>query len=150
MALLTACCRYISANSLYALQILQSESHPNVHNQGPTKGSSGSKEGLSVYGLFHHLANTPQGKYLLRQQFLRPNVDIDVINQRLDTLSTLLSPTNASPFSEITKGLASIVNVRVLMIKMRAGVAGGSSKAAGLARNIWLGLQKVERCYMLK
>jgi hypothetical protein len=50
--------RFINADTLHSLQILDDESHPNSHNQGPTKSASGSKEGLSVYGLFRHLART--------------------------------------------------------------------------------------------
>lgn len=58
---------FMNSDTLAALQILQSEVHPQAHNQGPTNTNSGSKEGLSVYGLFQNLARTPQGKHLLRQ-----------------------------------------------------------------------------------
>ncbi|KAL9609329.1 MAG: hypothetical protein Q9167_005895 [Letrouitia subvulpina] len=63
------------------------QSHPQSHNQGPTRGTSGPKEGLSVFGLFYQLAKTPQGKYLLRQHFLRPTLNLDIINERLNTVS---------------------------------------------------------------
>lgn len=96
-----------------------------------------------MYGLFHRFARTPQGKFLLRQKFLRPSINLDQINQRLETTAVLLNPVNNDAFKDICKSLVSIANVRVLVIKMRAGVSGGSSKAAGLARSIWLGLQKV-------
>ncbi|KAF3030647.1 MutS protein msh5 [Penicillium rubens] len=53
---------WISSNTFTSLQIIQSESHPNMFNQGPGKKSASGKEGLSVYGLFQHFAYTPQDK----------------------------------------------------------------------------------------
>ena len=77
---------FVNADTLNSLQILQHEFHPNSHMQGPTKSSSGAKESLSVYGLFHQLARTPQGKQKLRQIFLRPSIDIDLIVERHKTI----------------------------------------------------------------
>ncbi|KAF2495890.1 hypothetical protein BU16DRAFT_560749 [Lophium mytilinum] len=132
---------FINADTLQSLQILQSESHPHTHNQGPTKGSSGSKEGLSVYGLFHHLARTPQGKYLLRQYFLRPSLNLDVIHERLETISIFVRPENAEPLEMLVKSLQSIKNIRVIMINLRKGVGGGPAKGGGIAKSIWAGIR---------
>ncbi|KAF2804902.1 uncharacterized protein BDZ99DRAFT_425101 [Mytilinidion resinicola] len=132
---------FINADTLQSLQILQSESHPHTHNQGPTKGSSGSKEGLSVYGLFHHLARTPQGKYLLRQYFLRPSLNVDVINERLETISIFVRPENSEPLEMLVKSLQSIKNIRVIMINLRKGVGGGLTKGGGIAKSIWAGIR---------
>ncbi|RMZ88581.1 hypothetical protein DV736_g4193, partial [Chaetothyriales sp. CBS 134916] len=74
---------FANVDTLSTLQIIQPESHPNIFNQGP--GTSGSKEVLSVFGLFQHHARTPQGKAQLRTIFLRPSLDVNVINERLDT-----------------------------------------------------------------
>lgn len=138
--------RFISSQTLLSLQILQSESHPHSHNQGPNKGTSGSKEGLSVYGLFHRFACTPQGKNMLRQYFLRPSLSLEVISERLNTTSVFLRPENYPSFDAITKALRSIVNARTLLIKLRSGVTGGSARAGGIAQGIWSGLRKVCRC----
>ncbi len=124
---------------------MSSESHPHSHNQGPTPSSSGSKEGLSVYGLFRHLARTPQGKYMLRQYFLRPSLSIDLINGRLDTIGVFLRPENASPFESIVKSLSAIINIRKLLINMRRGISGGSGKAGSTAQSVWSGIQKVSK-----
>lgn len=118
------------------------ESHPHPHNQGPTKKSSGAKEGFSVYGLFHHLARTPQGKYLLRQWFLRPSVSITLINERLDAVAVLSRPENDVVVSNIIKNLASVVNIRMILINLRRGVSGGAGKAAGITKSIWSGIRK--------
>ncbi|KAI9708990.1 MAG: hypothetical protein M1812_007803 [Candelaria pacifica] len=128
---------FINADTLSSLQVLQSESHPHSHNQGPTKASSGSKEGLSVYGLFHHLASTPQGKYLLRQYFLRPSLNITVINERLDSISVFLRPDNEPALMSLIKSLKQVKNIRTVMIHLRKGVNGGSGKGGGIARGVW-------------
>jgi len=135
--------RFVNADTLASLQILHSESSPNSHSQGPTRTASGSKEGLSVYGLFHHLARTPQGKSLLRQYFLRPSLDVAVINERLDTASTFLRPDNNSPLNTIVKSLAQIKNMRTIMVHLRKGVSNGLSKGGGIKSGIWSSLRSV-------
>ena len=125
-----------------SLQILQAESHPHIHNQGPTS-SSGAKEGLSVYGLFHHFARTPQGKQLLRQYFLRPSTDIAVINEKLDTATVFLRPDNHGPLVNITKSLGQIKNMRAVMTNLKKGVSSGLSKGGGIKNGIWSTLRSV-------
>ncbi|KAF6234396.1 hypothetical protein HO173_007429 [Letharia columbiana] len=132
---------FVNADTLASLQILQSESNPNTHSQGPTNASSGSKEGLSVYGLFHHFARTPQGKYLLRQYFLRPSLDLNVINQRLETASVFLRPDNNGPMNGIVKSLGQIKNMRTVMIHLRKGISNGLSRGGGIKSGIWSSLR---------
>ncbi|KAL1634726.1 hypothetical protein SLS56_002128 [Neofusicoccum ribis] len=128
---------FINMDTLLSLQIIQSESHPHSHNQGPTKSNSGSKEGLSVYGLFHHLARTPQGKILLRQYFLRPTVQLDVIDKRLDAISTFLRPDNAVAMDNLAKSLKKIKNMRAVMINLRKGVNAGPGQKRGVTSGVW-------------
>lgn len=120
-----------------------SESHPNYHNQGPTNSSSGSKESLSVYGLFHHLARTSQGKSTLRRYFLCPSMDVSVINERLDTISVILRPENAVALDKISKNLAHIKNLRQVMVQLTKGVASSTNKGGGIARGIWSTIRQV-------
>lgn len=133
--------RFVNTDTLLSLQIIKSESHPHSHNQGPTKASSGSKEGLSVYGLFHHLARTPQGKYLLRQYFLRPSMNRTVIEERLDTISVLLRPDNDGPMESLNKSLGQIKNMRQIMVNLRKGISGSNGKNGGVARSIWANIR---------
>ena len=126
-----------------------SESHPNYHNQGPTTGATGSKESLSVYGLFHHLARTAQGKLILRQYFLRPSLDVSVISDRLDTISVLLRSENASALERITKNLAHVKNMRQILIQLTKGVASSSNKGGGIARGIWATIRQVSFLYAM-
>ncbi|MCJ1385759.1 MutS protein msh5 [Xylographa soralifera] len=132
---------YVNADTLASLQILQSESHPNTHNQGPTNVSAGSKEGLSVYGLFHHLARTPQGKFLLRQYFLRPSLDIDLIIERQNTASVFLRPDNAQHMDEIIKSLKHVKNMKTIMIHLHKGMSNAISKDGGIKSGVWYSLR---------
>ena len=126
---------------MLSLQIVQSESHPHSHNQGPAKANSGSKEGLSVYGLFHTLARTPQGKLLLRQYFLRPSTNPEVINERLDSISFLLRTENNEQMETLVKNLSSIKNMRTVMINLRKGINGNGPSQRGPSNSIWAGIR---------
>ena len=55
---------FVNADTLLSLQITSSECHPNAQQHGPASKNrtGGAKEGLSVYGLFHGLVKTPQGR----------------------------------------------------------------------------------------
>ena len=121
---------------------MQSENHPQLHNQGPTASLSGFKEGLSVYGLFGLLARTPQGKVLLRQRFLRPSLNIDVINERLNTIDVFLRPENDSPFKKITQSLGQIKNMKTVMVHLRKGINGGLGKG-GIKSGVWSSIRSV-------
>lgn len=127
-----------------ALQVMHSQSHPQSHNQGPSRASSGPKEGLSIYGLFHHLARTPQGKHLLRQYFLRPSLDIPTINERLDVASVFLRPDNASLMNSIGKSLGQIKNMKTVVIHLKKGISNGMGNGSGGIKNgVWSSLRSV-------
>ncbi|EFR01530.1 mismatch repair protein 5 [Nannizzia gypsea CBS 118893] len=130
----------INKDTLASLQILQSESHPNAFNQGPGKTSSGSKEALSIYGLFHHFARTPQGKRLLKQCFLRPSIDPSTISQRHEFINVFLRPENNSPLNQLIKSLKNIKNLRPVMIHLRKGISTGSAKFRGFKGVVWSSL----------
>ena len=128
---------------------MQSESHPHTHNQGPNNASSGSKEGLSVYGLFHHLARTPQGKQLLRQYFLRPSLDLDIIKERQNSITMFLRPDNSAYKTEIVDSLKQIRNMTTVMIHLRKGISNGPSKGGGIKSGIWSSLRSVSARLLL-
>ncbi|KAF3043231.1 MutS protein msh5 [Didymella heteroderae] len=110
---------FINADTLHSLGIIDAEAHPHSHNRGPN-AKSGAKEGLSLYGLFYHLAHTPQGRFLLRQCFLRPSLNIDHINERLDAVSTFSRPENGAALDALIKNLKNIGNMRVVMFAFHA------------------------------
>lgn len=133
---------FINADTLRSLGIIDAEAHPHPHNKGPN-AHSGSKEGLSVYGLFHRLARTPQGKFLLRQWFLRPSLNIDMVNERLDAVSTFARAENTSILDTLVQNMKSIKNMRTTMINLRKGVGGSAPGNSGLSRGIWSSLREV-------
>ncbi|KAI4269650.1 MAG: hypothetical protein LQ337_007146 [Flavoplaca oasis] len=136
---------FIDAETLGALQVMHSQSHPQSHNQGPSRASSGPKEGLSVYGLFSHLARTPQGKQLLRQYFLRPCLDIPTINERLDTARVFLRPDNTTLLSSIVKNLGQIKNMKTVVIHLKKGISNGMGNGSGgIKSGVWSSLRSVD------
>ncbi|KAI0882714.1 muts domain V-domain-containing protein [Annulohypoxylon maeteangense] len=130
---------FVNADTLVSLQILQSEHHPNSHQRGPS--TSGSKESLSVYGLFQHLARTPQGKLKLRQIFLRPSTDINVIHTRQKTISFLLRPGNAETLIQLSNELKKIKNMKSVVALLEKGVDIPGRKIS-IANNVWASLQR--------
>lgn len=133
---------FVNADTLHSLGIIDAETHPHSHNRGPN-AKSGAKEGLSVYGLFQNLARTPQGRFLLRQCFLRPSLNIDVINERLDAVSTFSRPENGAALDALTQNMRNIDNMRVTMIKTRKGVSGSATGSNGLSRTVWTSIRGV-------
>ncbi|KAJ5091752.1 DNA mismatch repair protein MutS core [Penicillium alfredii] len=138
---------WMNSNTFLSLQIIQSESHPNMFNQGPGKKSSSCKEGLSVYGLFQRFAYTPQGRARLRQMFFRPSVDPATIEERHDFIGVFSRPNNLAPLKKMSKGLKQIKNLRPAMINLRKGVSTGSAKITGFKTTVWASLLAVHLVY---
>ena len=130
---------FINADTLLSLQITSTESYPNAQAQGPagSSGTNGSKEGLSVYGLFHGLAKTSQGRVLLRQYFLRPSLNLAVIDKRLRTVGVLLRPENSACMDQLVESLAKIKNMRIISVNLRKGISSGLNKIRGVSSSIW-------------
>lgn len=133
----------MNKDALVSLQIIQSEFHPNVFNQGPSKLSPGSKEGLSLLGLFQPLTRTPQGKMLLRQHFLRPITNIDTIKGRQDFISVFSHPENDQFLGRIRNSLKAIKNLRPVIIHLHKGINSGNAKLKGFKNSVWSTLIEV-------
>lgn len=128
---------FINPDTLASLQVIQSENHPNSHMQGPNRSNSGAKGSLSIYGLFYHHASTPQGKQKLRQIFLRPSLDLSIIDKRLSTIRTLLQSENAPALEKICSSLKKIKDIRTIVIHLQKGNSAASAKASTINRGIW-------------
>lgn len=129
----------VNADTLSSLQITSVEHHPNAQQHG-MRASNGSKEGLSVYGLFHPLAKTAQGRTLLRQYFLRPSQTLEVLSQRLDTVSMLLRQPSA--LDDLSAELSSVKNIRLALMNLRKGISNGPNKDKGVATSVWVALRR--------
>ncbi|KAJ5291761.1 DNA mismatch repair protein MutS core [Penicillium angulare] len=128
---------WINTNALLSLQIIQSEFHPNMFNQGPGKRSSSEKEGLSVFGLFRRFSSTPQGRAKLKQLFFRPSLDLDVIRERHDLIGIFSRPDNMATLEKMTKALKHIKNLRPVMTNLHKGISTGSGKTTGFKSTVW-------------
>ncbi|KAK4507319.1 hypothetical protein PRZ48_001054 [Zasmidium cellare] len=130
---------FINGDTLASLQITSTESHPNAQQHGPTSknSSGGSKEGFSVYGLFHHLATTGQGRLLLRQYFLRPSLNLETITERHDAISVLLAPNNAGALDALIKDLKGVKNMRAVTTNLRKGVRSGFGAQKSISASVW-------------
>ncbi|KAL7249244.1 hypothetical protein ACSBR1_011405 [Camellia fascicularis] len=73
----------VDAAAHEALQIFQIDKHPSHMGIGRTK------EGFSVFGMMNKCV-TPMGRRLLRSWFLRPVLDLDDLNSRLNAISFFL------------------------------------------------------------
>lgn len=69
----------VDSASMLALQIFQEDRHPSAMGIGQ------SKEGFSVYGMLNTCASS-MGHRLLRLWFLRPIINLQVLNQRQDAV----------------------------------------------------------------
>nr|XP_043628919.1 DNA mismatch repair protein MSH5 [Erigeron canadensis] len=67
-----------------ALQIFQTDTHPSH------MGIGRAKEGFSVFGMMNKCV-TPMGRRLLRSWFLRPILNLDNLNSRLNAISFFVS-----------------------------------------------------------
>lgn len=126
---------YISVESLVSLQIFRDNMQPNAQ----TRGSSGSKDGSSVFDLFCALTSTPQGKTSLKKIFLRPTLNIDVIQERQSSISLLLSPNNVNVTKSLPCILRKIPNARVAISHLKTGV-GASNIGFGFQNSAWVTL----------
>ncbi|GAA5919798.1 hypothetical protein JCM6882_003420 [Rhodosporidiobolus microsporus] len=106
----------INADALTSLQIFADESHASTH-------SSKVKEGLSLFGIVN-LARTPLGRTLMRQWFLRPSFELDVIERRQVAVECFLRSENQHVVDAIQSNFKHVKNIpRVL--RTLAGGRGG-------------------------
>jgi DNA mismatch repair protein MSH5 len=95
-----------------------------------------------MYGLFHHLASTPQGKASLRRRFLRPSTSLKVIEGRLDAIDVLVRPDNSLAVEGLVKSIKKIRNMRAIMLQLRKGITTSKHGGRGINKGIWGGLQQ--------
>ncbi|KAI5805773.1 muts domain V-domain-containing protein [Geopyxis carbonaria] len=116
---------FINGDTMRALQIFENESHPNFHMQG--KGGRG-KEGLSLFGIMN-LTRSTLGQRMLKQWFLRPTLNIEIILERNDGISMLLKPENSPATDAIQKFLRKVKNIPKIIGQLKRGK--GSAQRGG-------------------
>ncbi|XP_044473615.1 DNA mismatch repair protein MSH5 isoform X4 [Mangifera indica] len=73
----------LDATAHEALQIFQTDKHPSH------MGIGRAKEGFSLFGMMNKCV-TPMGRRLLRNWFLRPILDLEILNGRLNAITVFL------------------------------------------------------------
>ncbi|GAA6033865.1 hypothetical protein JCM8097_000376 [Rhodosporidiobolus ruineniae] len=107
---------HINSDALTSLQIFSDEAHASVH-------SSASKEGLSLFGIVN-IARTPLGRVLMKQWFLRPSLEVDVINSRHAAVECFLRSENQHVVDAISSHLRNIKNVPRTVKALQSGRGG--------------------------
>ncbi|KAG0031147.1 MutS protein msh5 [Podila clonocystis] len=107
---------FINPNAMSSLQIFEDETHPSMHNS-----IRGRKEGLSLFGITN-TARTAQGRYLLKQWFLRPLLEIDTILSRHRTVGCFLLPENSVAVDQMASCLGHIKNMPKILLSLHRRV----------------------------
>lgn len=140
---------FANSDTLEALQIVRSELHPNRQVWGPGNSGGGTKESLSAYSLFPHLASTPQGRGKLKRIFLRPSLDLDLIRHRQETIKTFLRPENFEALVGIRHCLKRISNIRPSLGHLKGIDLPAGARRATIASGVWGTLQTFA-CFSLR
>ncbi|KAF9331320.1 MutS protein msh5 [Podila minutissima] len=107
---------FINPNAMSSLQIFEDETHPSMHSS-----IRGRKEGLSLFGITN-TARTTQGRYLLKQWFLRPSLEMDVILSRHRTVGCFLRPENSVTVDQLASCLGHIKNMPKILLSLHRRV----------------------------
>ncbi|KAK7886781.1 hypothetical protein WMY93_026402 [Mugilogobius chulae] len=102
----------IDSDTYSVLQIFKSELHPSVY-----KLNSGEKEGFSLYGILNR-CRCKFGSRLLRKWFLRPTLDLAVLNRRQEVISFFILPQNSDCLRTLQSSLRNIRNIPTLLRRM--------------------------------
>ncbi|GAA5944527.1 hypothetical protein JCM3775_003284 [Rhodotorula graminis] len=103
----------VNSDALTSLQIFQDEAHA-------ATGSSATKEGLSLFGIVN-IARTPLGKLLMRQWFIRPSLELDVIEARHDAVECFIRDENQPAIDAVEANFKHIKNVRRVLKAIASG-----------------------------
>ncbi|EPE04691.1 dna mismatch repair protein [Ophiostoma piceae UAMH 11346] len=116
-------CLFATADTLLALQIFRSGLRQGAG--GSTDADKDARMGqdtMSIFDLFRSLALTSQGRYKLREIFVRPSTDLTIINARQDAVASLQDPANLATVATIRACLKKIKSVRPLLLQLKRGL----------------------------
>lgn len=141
----------ISRGALEALQVMQSEIHPNCSAWSAGRPGASQKESLSVFGLFRALAGTPQGRTKLLRAFLRPFANVELIRERQSAVSAFVRPENGSLLQRVRQSLRGIPDIGRTTHRLRKGVDLSSGQQSSIRRSDWWTLaQSIFHCLQLR
>ena len=97
----------ISKSCLQALQIFDSEPHPNMH-----LSHQGFKEGCSIFSLFNQTVSE-EGRAKLKKWFQTPTNNTQILKSRLDSIEVLVTAEMNSFIKSVTKSLKRCFRISV-------------------------------------
>ncbi|KAG0658910.1 MutS protein msh5 [Rhodotorula mucilaginosa] len=103
----------INSDALTSLQVFRDEAHAATHSRA-------TKEGLSLFGIAN-LTRTPLGRAKMRDWFLRPSLELNVIEQRHDAVECFLLEDNRHVVDAIRSHIREIKNTPLLLKKLGGG-----------------------------
>ena len=112
-------CLFATADTLLALQIFRPGQRPVADVD---KDARMGQDKTSIFDLFKSLALTSQGRFKLREVFVRPSTDLTIINARQDAVASLLDPANLATVATIRACLKKVKNIRPLLLQLKRGL----------------------------
>ena len=105
---------YINMKTYNSLSIIKEQIHPSQ-----IKGKGRSKEGFSMLNLYDSMISTTHGRKLLRNWFLNPTYEIDILEERLYTVSFMLARLSSIHYEKIKKHLKKIYDLTLALKKFK-------------------------------
>jgi DNA mismatch repair protein MSH5 len=69
--------------------------------------------------------------------FLRPSLELEDIDARLDFVGVFVRPENLIPLQKLSKSMSMIKNLRTIMTHLHKGINGGNQKFGGFKSGVW-------------
>ncbi|GAA5983518.1 hypothetical protein JCM11641_005836 [Rhodosporidiobolus odoratus] len=107
---------HINSDALASLQIFSDESHASMH-------TTATKEGLSLFGIVN-VARTPLGRLLMKQWFIRPSLELMVIEKRHLAVECFLRSENHHIVDAIQSNFRLIKNTPRVLKSLASGRGG--------------------------
>lgn len=132
---------FVTAETLRALQIFRPDLRQSPgRGAGPEKDGKAAQDARSVFSLFHSLALTSQGRGRLREIFIRPSIDLAVIDARHQSISCLMHSDNEAVVVAIRASLKRVKNIRPMLLHLRRGIF-LPGKFSSVKQSAWANLQ---------
>ncbi|KAI8320075.1 hypothetical protein GQ54DRAFT_264213, partial [Martensiomyces pterosporus] len=102
----------VSRDVLNSLLIIEDDRHPNMHTQAK------SKEGMSLFKLLDR-TKSAGGREMLKQWVTCPLQNLSEINERLEAVSFLVSPTRSDAVNAMRQALCKIKSIRAICSRVQ-------------------------------
>lgn len=81
----------------------------------------------------------------MRSILLRPSLNLEVIEERQNSIAVFCDARNQTALCQLSKSLAKIKNMRRIVVKLHRGIEGGNINSNGIKGSVWSSL--LDFCY---